>query len=80
MAAVAKTVGQQSMSLAEKGAAQVQQRLAAGEEFHYLDASKTPCGPVTREELNSLYGSGAIDADTHVLRVGTKTWQKYQEL
>lgn len=82
VAMVAKSVGQQGLSLAEKGAAQVQQRLnaPAAEEFHYLDADKTPCGPVSREELASLFSGGSIDSETHVLQVGTKKWIRYQDL
>jgi hypothetical protein len=42
--------------------------------FHYLDANKTPTGPVNTHELRSLIASGAITLTTLVAAAGAKEW------
>ena len=42
--------------------------------FHYLDASKTPVGPVTALELRTLISTGAISTTTLVAEAGAKEW------
>jgi LemA protein len=42
--------------------------------FHYLDANKTPTGPVTAHELRTLIASGAITLATLVAATGAKEW------
>jgi hypothetical protein len=76
----AKTLAEQGKALKEKGTAQIQARLAATEEFHYLDAEKTPKGPVSRVELDRLFAEGQIAAETDVLPGSSKAWTKYASL
>ncbi len=87
MASAAKTLAEQGKALAEQGKvlaeqgkAQIQARLAATEEFHYLDADKTPKGPVDRAELDRLFAQGQIGGETDVLPGSTKAWTKYSSL
>jgi LemA protein len=79
-----KTLASQGRLLAEKAATRVQTEMAAraiaGREYHYLDADKSPKGPVSREELDLLYRTGAVSADTDVLEAGSKAWTKYASL
>jgi hypothetical protein len=74
----AKNIAQQGKMLAEKGVARVQHEPKA--EFHYLDAAKSPKGPISRSDLDALFQSGAINAQTDILKVGTSGWSKYQDL
>jgi LemA protein len=84
----AKTVASQGRLMAEKAATRVQQEMAArsalpsapAAEYHYLDASKTPKGPVSRSELDTLLRVGAITDDTDILQTGTNTWTKFSAL
>jgi LemA protein len=86
MIGATKTVAAQGKLMAEKAATRVQNEIAARTTsapatlYHYLDASKAPQGPVSREELDGLYQSGAVAADTDVLESGAKTWTKYSDL
>lgn len=84
MLGATKTLASQGKLLAEKAATRVQTemaaRAAANREYHYLDAERTPKGPVSREELEMLAQSGAVTPDTDVLESGSKTWTKYAEL
>ncbi len=75
-----KVLAEQGKVLAEQGKAQIQARLAANEEFHYLDSEKTPKGPVTRVELDRLFDEGQIAAETDVLPGSSKAWTKYASL
>jgi hypothetical protein len=76
----AKSLAEQGKALKEKGAAQIQARLAAVEEFHYLDADKAPKGPVSRVELDRLFGEGQISVETDILPGSSKTWTKYSSV
>jgi hypothetical protein len=84
MLGATKTLASQGKLLAEKAATRVQSemaaRAAAGREFHYLDADKSPKGPVSRDELDLLYRSGSITLETDVLETGQKSWTKYNAL
>jgi hypothetical protein len=42
--------------------------------FHYLDAKKTPVGPVSFQELRGLVSSGTIPASTLVAATGAQEW------
>jgi len=88
-----KTMATQGKLIAEKAATRVQQEIAARSlpggtvpapapaiEFHYLDASKTPKGPVSRVELDTLFRVGAITDDTDVLETGKAGWTKFSAL
>jgi len=75
-----KVLAEQGKVLAEKGSAQIQARMNAVEEFHYLDGDKSPKGPVTRVELERLAAEGLIGDDTDVLPGSSKTWAKYSSL
>jgi len=55
-------------------------RAGATREYHYLDADRSPIGPVSRDELDVLFRSGAIGAETDVLEAGSKAWTKYAGL
>lgn len=79
-----KIAAAQGRLIAEKAASRVQQEMAArgvgAVEYHYLDAARTPKGPVSRADLDALFRAGAIDAGTDVLEVGKSTWTKFSEL
>lgn len=79
-----KAAASQGRLIAERAAKQVQaeiaSRSASTAEFYYLDSSKTPQGPVSRAELDGMFSSGAIAADTDVLDSNRKTWTKYATL
>jgi hypothetical protein len=80
-----KAAATQGKLIAERAAKQVQAEIAsravsAAAEFHYLDLAKTPQGPVSRSELDALFFSGVITADTDVLDSNKKTWTKYSTL
>jgi LemA protein len=82
---VTKAVASQGKLLAERATRQGQSEgaaefSAAPREYHYLDASKTPKGPVSRSELDALFVSGAIAAETDVLEAGSRAWTKYSNL
>jgi hypothetical protein len=84
MLGATKTLASQGKLLAEKAATRVQSEMAAravaAREFHYLDAERSPKGPVSREELDLLFRSGTITTETDVLEQGTKAWTKYAAL
>jgi LemA protein len=84
MLGATRTLASQGKLLAEKAATRVQAevaaRSAAAREYHYLDADKSPKGPVSREELDLMFRSGSITPDTDVLEAGTKGWTKYAAL
>ena len=84
MLGATKTLASQGKLLAEKAATRVQTemaaRAAAAREFHYLDAEKSPKGPVSRDELDLLFRSGTITPETDVLEAGHKAWTKYAAL
>jgi len=84
MLGATKTLASQGKLLAEKAATRVQTemaaRAAAAREFHYLDAEKSPKGPVSRDELDLLFRSGTITPETDVLEAGQKAWTKYAAL
>ena len=81
-----KAAATQGKLIAERAAKQVQAEIASARtvspaaEFHYLDLAKTPQGPVSRSELDALFSSGVITADTDVLDSNKKTWTKYSTL
>ena len=81
MLGATKTLASQGKLLAEKAATRVQTemaaRAAAAREYHYLDAERSPKGPVSREELDQLFQSGTITMETDVLEAGAKGWTKY---
>jgi hypothetical protein len=78
MLGAAKRVAEQGRLLAEKGAAHLNQNDDAA--FHYLDAQKNPKRPVTRLDLDQLFQSGEITAETDLLPAGEKSWKKYKDL
>jgi hypothetical protein len=84
MLGATKTLASQGKLLAEKAATRVQTEMAAravaAREFHYLDADKSPKGPVSRDELDLLFRSGSITPETVVLETGQKCWTKYAAL
>ena len=84
MLGASKTLASQGKLLAEKAAPRVQEemasRAAATREYHYLDAERSPKGPVSREELDQLFRSGTITPETDVLEAGGKAWSKYSAL
>jgi LemA protein len=84
MLGATRTLASQGKLLAEKAATRVQTemaaRAAAGREYHYLDAERSPKGPVSREELDLMFRSGTITADTDILEAGAKGWSKYAAL
>jgi LemA protein len=84
MLGATKTLASQGKLLAEKAATRVQTEMAAravaGREYHYLDAEKSPKGPVSREELDLMFRSGTITPDTDILEAGSKGWTKYAAL
>jgi hypothetical protein len=84
MLGATKSLASQGKLLAEKAATRVQSemaaRTAAAREYHYLDAEKSPKGPVSRDELDLLFRSGSISPDTDVLETGQKGWTKYAAL
>jgi LemA protein len=81
-----KTLASQGKLMAEKAATRVQTEIAARQalapalEYTYLDASRLPKGPVSRDELDSLFRLGEVTADTDVLEAGSKSWTKYSSL
>ena len=77
-----KIAAAQGKLMAGKAASRVQQEIAARTtvEYHYLDAAKSPKGPVSRAELDTLFRVGAITADTDVMETGTNTWTKFAAL
>ena len=81
MLGATKTLASQGKLLAEKAATRVQTemaaRAAAAREYHYLDAERSPKGPVSREELDQLFRSATITTETDVLEAGAKGWTKY---
>jgi LemA protein len=84
MLGATKTLASQGKLLAEKAATRVQTEMAARgaatREYHYLDAERSPKGPVSRDELNLLFRSGTVTAETDVLEAGAKAWTKYASL
>jgi len=84
MLGATRTLASQGKLLAEKAASRVQTemaaRAAATREYHYLDAGRSPRGPVSREELDQLFRSGTITTETDVLEAGAKGWTKYATL
>jgi LemA protein len=84
MLGATRTLASQGKLLAEKAATRVQiemaARAAAAHEYHYLDAERSPKGPVSREELDQLFRSGTISTETDVLEAGAKGWTKYATL
>ena len=84
MLGATKTLASHGKLLAEKAATRVQTEMAArasaAREYHYLDAEKSPKGPVSREELDLLFRSGTITPETDVLEAGQKAWTKYAAL
>ena len=84
MLGATRTLASQGKLLAEKAATRVQSemaaRAAAVREYHYLDAEKSPKGPVSREELDLLFRTGTINPETDVLEAGSKAWTKYAAL
>ncbi|HET9267500.1 MAG TPA: LemA family protein [Vicinamibacterales bacterium] len=84
MLGATKSLASQGKLLAEKAATRVQTemaaRAAAAREFHYLDADRSPRGPVSRDELDLLFRSGDITQETDVLEAGAKSWTKYAAL
>jgi LemA protein len=84
MLGATRTLASQGKLLAEKAATRVQTemaaRAAAAREYHYLDAEKSPKGPVSRDELDLLFRSGTISPETDVLEAGQKVWTKYAAL
>jgi LemA protein len=84
MLGATKTLASHGRLLAEKAATRVQTemaaRAAATREFHYLDGERSPKGPVSRDELDLLFRSGAITAETDILQAGGKAWRKYATL
>jgi LemA protein len=81
-----KVIATQGRDLAERAATRVQSEMAArsalsaAAQYTYLDSSKLPIGPVSRSELDALFQSGAISADTDVLEAGSRAWTKYSSL
>lgn len=81
-----KVIATQGRDLAERAATRVQSEMAARSalnaavQYTYLDGSKLPIGPVSRSELDALFQSGAISADTDVLESGSRAWTKYSSL
>jgi LemA protein len=81
-----KVIATQGRDLAERAATRVQSEMAArsalgaAAQYTYLDGSKLPVGPVSRSELDALFQSGAISADTDVLEAGSRAWTKYSNL
>jgi hypothetical protein len=84
MLGATKTLASQGKLLAEKAAERVQTEMAAravsAREFHYLDADRSPKGPVSRSELELLFRNGSITPETDVLEAGSKAWTKYASL
>jgi hypothetical protein len=54
--------------------------LGSGAQFTYLDAARAPQGPVSRAELDALYRSGVIAAETDMLESGSNSGKKYSSL
>ena len=54
--------------------------LGAGEQFSYLDSANIPQGPMSRSELDHLFQTGRITAETNVLKAGAKGWVRFGEL
>jgi len=81
-----KTLAAQGKEFAERAATRVQAEVAArsalpaGAQYTYLDESKTPQGPVSRAELDTLFSAGQVTVETDVLEVGSKAWVKYGSL
>jgi hypothetical protein len=81
-----KTMAAQGKELAEKAATRVQAEMArrptlsTGPQYTYLDAAKMPQGPLSRSELDTLFGSGIITPETDLLETGSKSWMKYASL
>ena len=81
-----KVIAAQGKEIAEKAAARVQTEMAArsalsaGVQYTYLDAARLPSGPVSRSELDELFRSGVITADTDILESGSKSWTKYAKV
>lgn len=84
MLGATRTLASHGKLLAEKAATRVGTEMAARagatREYHYLDADRSPKGPVSRDELDVLFRSGAIGAETDVLEAGAKAWTKYAGL
>jgi LemA protein len=84
MLGATRTLASQGKLLAEKAATRVQTEMAAraatAREYHYLDAERSPKGPVSREELDHMFRSGTITSETDVLEAGAKGWTKYATL
>jgi LemA protein len=84
MLGATRTLASHGKLLAEKAATRVQTEMAArataSREYHYLDADRSPKGPVSRDDLDMLFRSGAIGAETDVLEAGSKAWTKYAGL
>jgi hypothetical protein len=53
---------------------------AAAPSWYYMDASQTQNGPVAREQLTTLYRSGALDDTTLVWQSGMPDWAPLSSL
>lgn len=49
-------------------------------QFHYLDASRQTCGPCSREELQRLFETGDIHAETPVRPATGGDWGPFRQL
>ena len=48
--------------------------------YHYADATNQPIGPVTAEQLHTLYRSGEITIDSFIIAEGGSDWQAYRDI
>jgi hypothetical protein len=80
-----KAIAAQGKELAGRAASHLQDQgltAAAGQagQYLYLDAANVPQGPVSRAELDALFRSGAVVANTRVLEMGSRLWTPFSAL
>ena len=49
-------------------------------DFYYADTSNQPVGPVTKDQLHSLYREGTIGLETQVIPEGSDDWHQYRKI
>ena len=48
--------------------------------YYYADSTNQPIGPISKEQLHSLYRDGTIALETQVILEGTEEWQQYRTI
>lgn len=48
--------------------------------YYYTDSNNQPVGPMTADQLHTLYQDGAITLETFVISEGATDWQAYRNI